>query len=71
MISQYRSMDMLMGRISRELGAVPALHPKLALREHELRYLGFFDDDDDQVVQQVVVAPQLQAVPHAPAVNGQ
>ena len=60
---------MLMGRISRELGAVPALHPKLALREYELRYLGFFDDDDDQVVQ--AVAPQLQAVPNAPRVNDQ
>lgn len=55
---------MLVRRSSVELGDVPALHPKLALEEHELRYLGFFDDDDDHVVQQV-------AVPNAPAVNDQ
>lgn len=60
--------DMLIGRISVELDCVPALHPKLALQEHELRYLGLSDDDDQVVLQVVAVAP---VGPNAPADNHQ
>lgn len=56
---------------SMALGDVPELHPKFALQEHEVRYLGLFiDGDDNPGDHQVVVAgPQQAGLNDPDAVN--
>ena len=63
--------DMLMGRVSEELGQVPALHPKLALKDPELRTLGFFDayDGDDRDDRDIQPAAQEDRQPVTPPVS--